>query len=226
MVEKFKEHIMQILLVITAVLITVTGIVFKQSFIRILPLYVSLFVSLLQSKVSRIAYLLGGINSILYALVYFSFKLYASALYAVLFSCIFQLVTYFMWKKRPAGKATVFRAMSVKVRILGVLGFAALWIVMWYILSASDSGYRFFDITGSLLGGITTILTMMAFIEYVPIIILSLCINIGLYISMMAEEPAQITYLIYALFALLCQFRALGKVIILYKQQNRKFEEN
>ena len=39
-----------ILMGITCVLITVTGILFKQSFFRILPLYVSLIIGFLQSR--------------------------------------------------------------------------------------------------------------------------------------------------------------------------------
>ena len=53
------------LMAVTAILITVTGILFHQSFIRILPLYVSLVVGVLQSRANRYASLLGGMNSIL-----------------------------------------------------------------------------------------------------------------------------------------------------------------
>ena len=74
------------LMAVTAILITVTGILFQQSFLRILPLYVSLVVGVLQSRANRYAALLGGINSILYTLVYLYLGLYASAGYAILFS--------------------------------------------------------------------------------------------------------------------------------------------
>ena len=55
-----------ILLAVTAILITVTGILFRQNFLHILPLYVSLVVGILQSRANRYACLLGGLNSILY----------------------------------------------------------------------------------------------------------------------------------------------------------------
>ena len=69
------------------------------------------------------------------------------------------------------------------------------------------------------LGILISVLTMQAFIEYVPLMILSQFISIGLYISMMRDNPAQITYLIYTLFSMVCQFIALKKVLALYKQQ-------
>ncbi len=213
------KNYMPYLLALTAVLITVTGILFKQSFLRILPLYISLFVSFLTSRVSRNAFLLGGLNSILYAVVYFQFKLYASALYALLFSFTVQLATYLRWKHKPVGNATVFRAMTRLQRLLLALGFALVWGIVFGLLSAVGSGYRVFDVTTSLLGILNSFLTMFAFIEYVPLTMCGSLINIGLYLSMMHDEPAQITYLIYALYAVVCQLSALRKVLHLYKEQ-------
>lgn len=106
-----------VLLVVTAVCITASGILYKQPLLHILPLYISLFISLLQSRVNRIAYLIGAGNAILYAIVYWHFRLYASAVYAILFSCTIQLATYFLWSKHPSGKATIFRAMKPRQRI-------------------------------------------------------------------------------------------------------------
>jgi len=97
-----KKLIMPLLLGAAAILITVTGIVFGQSALRILPLYISLVIGLLQSRVSRIAPLIGGINALLYAAVYLYYGLYASALYAVLVSCPMQIATFFSWRKRAS----------------------------------------------------------------------------------------------------------------------------
>lgn len=213
-----KNH-MPYLLALTAVLITVTGIIFKQSFLRILPLYISLFVSLLSSRVSRNAFLLGSLNSILYAVVYFQFKLYASALYALLFSFTVQMATYLLWKRKPVGKATVFRAMTGRQRLLLALSFALIWGIVFCVLSAVGSGYRVFDVTTSLLGILNSFLAMLAFIEYVPLTMCGSLISIGLYISMMRDTPAQVTYLIYALYGIVCQLLALKKVFRMYKEQ-------
>ena len=210
---------MLILMITTAVLITVTGIIFDQSFIRILPLYVSLCIGMLQSRVSRTAYLIGACNSVLYAVVYAQFKLYASAAYAVLFSCTIQFATYFRWKSRPQGKATVFRAMTGRQRVCVVLLFALCWGVVWLILSQTNSGYRILDISTSLLGILISLLTMLAYIEYAPMMILSGTVNIILYITMLRETPAQITYLIYSIYSMICQISALRKVLKLYKEQ-------
>ena len=65
-----KDIAIYIMMAVTGISITVAGIVFDQSFLRILPLYVSLIISTLQTKVNRFALLLGGVNSILYGVVY------------------------------------------------------------------------------------------------------------------------------------------------------------
>lgn len=213
---------MYCLLGVTAVLITVTGIMFKQQFLNILPLYVSLFVGLLQSRVNRLAFFIGGCNSILYAIVYVHFKLYATAAYALLFSTSMQFLTYFLWSRKPSGKATIFKSMKAWQRAAVAGGCIALYAVIWLILRSTDSGYRFFDITGSILGTLCSILTMLAFIEYVPLTIVSQLISVGLYISMMRENPAQVTWLIYILYSLTCQIFALRKVIALYAEQQKK----
>ena len=85
--ETIKKNLPSFLLIgCTAVLITVTGIKFNQSFFRILPLFISLFVANLQSRVNRYGSLLGSINSLIYAGVYVYYGLYASVLSALLVS--------------------------------------------------------------------------------------------------------------------------------------------
>ena len=64
--EKATKIFSYSLLIVSAVLITVTGIVFRQRFLLMLPLYVSLVVGLLQSRASRFSYLLGGLNCVIY----------------------------------------------------------------------------------------------------------------------------------------------------------------
>lgn len=214
-----------ILPLLAAAAITVTGILFGQSAIRILPLYISVIIALLQSKVSRTAYLLGGLNSILYAVVYFSMKLYASAAYALFFSCTIQLATWILWKRRASGKATVFRAMKNWQRLLVVLGFAAALVLCTTLLKSTDSGYPLLDTAVSLIGILISFLTMFAFIEYAPLMIVSQLLSMTLYALMLRENPAQITYLIFAVYGFLCQIRAFKNVTKLYAQQNNDRKE-
>ena len=67
-----KQRIPVMLLVqlgITAACITVAAIVFRQSFFRVFPTYVSLVIGLLLALVNRYANLVGGCNAILHGIV-------------------------------------------------------------------------------------------------------------------------------------------------------------
>lgn len=219
--ERKKTEPLGVLLAVVAAAITAAGIGFRQSPFNLLPLYISLVISFLQSRVSRGAYLLGAANAVLYTVVYLQFKLYATAAYALAFSCTIQLATYFHWKRKPQGEATIFRAMKGWQRLTVAAGFAGVWAALWGILSLTDSSHPALDISVSLLGILASVLTMLAYIEYVPVMILSQVINGGLYLTMMRENPAQSTFFIFTLYSMCCQVAALRRVMALYRAQQR-----
>lgn len=207
------------LMLLTAGMITLTGILFHQSVFNILPLYISLLVSRMLSRVNRLAFLIGAINSVWYCLVYCGMGLYASAAYALLFSFTMQMGTYFMWHKRPSGQATVFRKLKGIQRVLGVLLLVAVWLGLYLVMPDTGAKYRGLDILSSLLGVATSLLTMLAFQEYTVLSIAGQVNALMLYTCMMRDNPAQITYLIYTLYSAYCQIVAFGRVRYLYKQQ-------
>ncbi len=193
-----------VLMLITAVLVTVCGIVFKQDVWKMVPLYVSLFIALLQSRVSRFAPLLGGANSLLYTAVYFSYGLYGQAIYALFVSCPLQIITFVRWQKRKSGGSTVLRKMSNKVRIAVAAAFVVVLFFVLKFAGDSDSKYYVLDNTVMLLGILATILMMLSCIEYTVLMVASGCCNIFLYISMLETNPEQLTYLVYTAYALIC----------------------
>lgn len=131
MTEKTNKMITIFLVGITFILITATALIYSEDGFIIVPLYVSLAIMLLQSKANRYAFLLGGINSLLYAGVYAYTGLYAMAAYAALVSCPLQLVTFLNWSKRPYGNATVFKKLSLKNKVILFASFVVLWLLMW-----------------------------------------------------------------------------------------------
>ena len=90
-----------IIILVMATLITASALYFHQSFFRILPLYISLFVMILSANVSRYAYLTGGLNSILYAVIYFYYGVYGVAFQAMFFLSPFRLLRLSGGKKTP-----------------------------------------------------------------------------------------------------------------------------
>ena len=208
------------LMAATAILITVTGILFQQSFLRILPLYVSLVVGVLQSRANRYAALLGGINSILYTLVYLYLGLYASAGYAILFSFPLQIMTFALWSRRKRGESTKFRKMSWRCRALVLLGYLACFVILRMVLRAAGSSHQLLDNLTSLTGILISVLTMFAFVEYTWLMLPSGMLNIVLNFATMQTNPEQITYVIFSFYSIICVTIQFFRVRKLYAEQN------
>ena len=212
-------------LILTAIGITVTGIVFKQSPFRILPLYISLLVALLQSRMIRLAYLIGGLNSILYGVVFIHYHVYGSAASALLFNFPVQIVTYILWSRKPWGSTTVFRKMSWKARGLVAALFAAAVVGLQIALRLGGGNHVTLDSFSSLLGILTTILVMFAVIEYAPLMVLSGILALSLYCSMIAESPEMSTYLVFQLYSLTCSSVAFFRIRKVYREQRSAAKE-
>ncbi len=217
-----KDIFIFILMGCTAVLITVAGIYFHQSFLRILPLYISLVIGLLQSRINRYANLIGSINSLLYGAVYIYYNLYGSAFSALLFSFPIQLFTFIRWNKNKWEHSTVLRKMSPKQRILLLIGFMGALAVLGVVLPLMGSQYVFLDSATTLLGILIYFLTMFAFVEYTFLMVINGVIGIILYITMLGDTSETATYLIYSVYSFICTVFAMFQAKKLYASQRQK----
>ena len=214
-----KDIVIFILMGCTAILITAAGVYHKQSFLRILPLYVSIIIGMLQSRVNRYSNLLGSMNSLLYGAVYIYYNLYASAFSALFFSCPIQLLTFIRWNKNKWEHSTILRKLNMKQRLLLTLGYVAALGAMWIILPLIGSQYVFLDSVTNLLGIVIYFLTMFAFAEYTVLMIINGIIGIALYIQMLPGTPEIATYLIFSVYSLICITFAFFEARKLYKTQ-------
>lgn len=206
----------------SAIAIVWTGIVFEQHPFRMLPICVSLSVGLLQTKANRYACLIGGINSVLYAAVYVSFGLYASAASALLISCPFQLMTFVRWNRRAYKHSTEFQSLTKRQWLWMALIFAVSFLGCYLLLSAAGSSHRFWDISSTLVGFFVSVLTLLGFREYTWLILPSVFLSLGLNISLMMEDMAQVTYVIYSVHASACQVLQFFAVRKLYREQRTR----
>lgn len=218
-----KDIFILVLMVCTAGLITAAGIFYNQSFLRIMPLYISLIIGMLQSRVNRYASLLGSMNSLLYGAVYVYYKLYASAFSAILFSFPIQLLTFIRWNKNKRGQSTELRKLTRKQQVLIAVGFVAALAVMWIVLPLIGSEYVFLDSVTNLLGILIYFLTMFAYVEYTFLMIINGVIGTALYVTMLNETPETATYLIFSVYSFICIVFAFFEARKLYKIQQ---EEN
>lgn len=213
-----------ILVFVTFIAILVTGIVFKQQFIKLLPLFISLYVMLFQANANRYAYIIGALNCVLYTYVYIHLGLYASAASSMFFSFPIQILTFFNWRKHAYKKSVVFKKMNNKTRILLSALLIVVWVMVFLVLKLLNSNYAILDNTVSLLGILVSVLTMLAYIEYSYIWIIVILLNTLLNAQIALNNPEYITYFIYSVYCLICTIIALINVMNLYKSQQNERE--
>ena len=224
--KKTKDAlIMPVIMGASAVMITAAGIIFRQSPLRIFPLYVSLVISLMQSKVSRYAPLIGSVNSLLYAAVYTYYHLYASMAYAALVSCPLQVITFIRWSRHPWQGSTILKKLTAKQRIAVSAGSAAVWLAVVVVLNKVGSAHSLLDTTTTILGILATVLTMLSYIEYTVLMLAGQICSIGLYIAMLGTNPEQLTYLIYSVYAFICTTAAFVRTREIYRMQQKTSDE-
>lgn len=214
--------IMIIIMAITFTFITISGLMYKQSFLRILPLYISLVVVLLQSEVNRYANLVGGLNSIIYSVVYFYYHLYAMAAYAFIVSFPLQIATFILWNKQPWQNSTVLKRFSYAKRVALIVGTLVAWGIICYFLSGTDSSHKELDTAVTVVGVVATVLTLLSYLEYTVFNFLGTVFSTLLYIAMLKDTPEQITYLGYSVYSMICTFIALINANKIYKEQNKQ----
>lgn len=209
----------KILIAVTGTAILVAGIICKQEFFLMIPLFISLFVMGFQSEANRVGALCGAVNSLIYTGAYIYMGVYASAASAFLFSFPVQLMTFFRWKKNAYKKTVVFKAMSNKMRIILFLCLLAAWGVLAAVFAHLKYEYAVLDSISFILGFVVPVLTMLAFVEYTYLWIVTAVVTLLLSVQMVIVDYRQTTYLIYAVYCFFCIISAFINVRKFYKEQ-------
>ena len=202
------------------ILIVSVSIAVKQPPFMTLPLTVSIFIMLLQTSVNRYAFLIGGLNSIIYAIVYMCMGVYASAWFALLFSCPLQIMTFLNWKKNAYKNSTVLKSLSTKARIILSIATAICLVVVFLILYKNGNTYAILDSMSSVLGVLVTFLSLLAYKEYPFVNLISGIIAIFLNTQICINDFSYLPYLIYSIYSFICIAITALSTHKLYKVQN------
>ena len=208
-----------VIIAITGIAILIAGILCKQEWFLMLPLFISLFVMAFQSEANRMGALIGAINSLIYTGAYIYMGVYISAVSAILFSFPFQLATFFNWRKNAYKSTVVFKRMSVKSRILSSAVLLAVWGIMAAVCYHFNYEYALFDSITFLLGLVVQVLTMLAYIEYTYLWLVQAVVGLFLSAQMVVNDYKETTYLIYSVYCLYCIILAFVNVSKFYKEQ-------
>ncbi len=206
-----KNTLLAVLISVTFVLILVTGIIFQQNWLKILPLFISLIIMALSARVNRYAFLLGSLNSLLYCYYYYSVGLMSTLLYAILVSFPLQLISFFTWQKKSKGSITELKKMKAWQMVICVASILLGWAILFVTVSLiKDASYSLLDTVTTILGISITILTMLRFSEYTLLQILNGIITIIMHISIFLNgHPENITYIVFSIYSFICVILAI-----------------
>lgn len=205
--------------------VIVSGIVYGINFFTVLPLFVSLFIMVLQSEANRYAFLIGSINSIFYAVVDFSFTLYSSAASALFISFPIQLFTFIRWNKRAYRNSTRFTKFSAEGRILLAVVSIVAFIFLNVIFGTLGSPYMLLDNVTFVISALTYVLTLLSFIEYPMLQMLGGIISLAMNIAVFADNPSRLPYIIYGIYSLICVGKGMVSVYRLYGEQRAEADK-
>ena len=209
-----QNKILAILLSVTFVLILTTGIIFKQYWLKLLPLFISLIIMALSAKVNRYSFLLGSFNSLLYCYYYFSEGLMSNLLYAILVSFPLQLISFFTWHRKSKGSITELKKMTPLQLVIGITAILAGWATLFTTVSLiNGASYSLLDSITTTLGITITILSMLRFSEYALLQIINGMITIFMHVSIFFDgKPENITYIIFSVYSFICVIMALVRM--------------
>ena len=214
-------------LIVTFIGIVISAIVFKQAFIKTLPVCISLFVWLLSSRADRVAFLVGAINAGIYCIGYFMEGVYGTMV-SSLISMTIQAMSFFVWKKNAYKRATEFKKLNgVRRAGLGV-GIIMTWLISSFVLYKMGGQEYILDGLVLTLGFVVPVMKMAALIDALPLNLLSITISLIMWVRIVFVNGAiaNITYCISMIFTLYMAIRMTIKWLGLYKeQQNNKQEK-
>ena len=204
----------------TGIGILICAIVFKQMFIKVLPLFFSLLIMLLNSRANRIGFILGAINSCIYIIGYLMEGVYGSVA-STAFGIVIMLITYFRWKSKAYGKATVFRRFSARGRVLLALALCVAWALVSFVLRIMGGTATVIDGLTMVLGFAINILSIVAYVEAPFLNIISGLSQFALWVQIVFINGnyAAMTYLVYSIYCAYMIVRTFYRWRALYKEQ-------
>ena len=191
-----------ILLILIAIMIITFSIINKQSFIKTLPTLITLIVQILLVKADRKAFLLGGINSVFYAVAYALDGIYFSAIYAFLISTPMQIYAFFNWKQNSVENRAKLRVLG-KAKLAATIIFILLgWMGVFFGLSQffKDATLPLIDTLTFTLGIVCTFLTTFRYVDTQYISLINCILGLIMWIIITVENPASFNYVIISVY--------------------------
>ncbi len=216
---KIKKFGFNEILAIVATLLLIAGhIIFKPEWYVVFPLYISMVVKFLNSKVSRYAFLLGGINCIFHGIASISMTLYSTAACAILLLLPLQIITFINWSKHTQNGETEIKRFSNKGRVLLFGIIAVAWVVLYFTFSFFKSSYLLLDNTATVFSIAAIVLSLLRYSEGFLLSLAEVVVNVVLFIQVTVKDPTETAapiWLLFYIYSVIC-------VIIGFVKMNKR----
>lgn len=223
-----KLFIDYIPMALTAILIITFAIINKQSFIKTLPTLVTLCVQILVVRANRIAFLIGGTNSLLYAIAPWSEGLYFSVVSCVCISAPIQYMSFFIWKKKKSkrnSRNTELKFLGIGKCLLVIAATFAVWLPTYLLLRPFFEGaLALLDSFTFVLGITISLLSAFRYIDSQYLNIFSCFLAIVMWGVICIESPNNLNYMVISCYNLFMVAKAAINWTKQYKNDKREKE--
>lgn len=214
------------LILAVAILIIVFAVLREQSFIKTLPTLITLIVQLMMVKANRYAFLVGGINAMLYGISYFNESLYFSLVSAVVISAPIQFYSFIVWSKKPCKDAPPLRFLGWKKLSVAIAASLVGWGICIFGLSElfQSAVYPTLDSYLFVMGITVSLLAAWGYIDSQYMNILSVVLGLLLWILLTVQDPANFNYVIIYVYNLYRIIQTSVSWTKKYRQTKQKAE--
>ncbi|MGI6713867.1 MAG: nicotinamide mononucleotide transporter [Bacilli bacterium] len=216
-----KSLFMYTLMIVSGILIIIFSIQRRAPIIKVIPCLVTLLVQFFNSKANRYAKVIGGINSIIYAIGFFMDGLWGPFLNALLISSTLQFITFLRWNKNKYKQGTIYRKLSPRLKIIVYISVFCVSIVFARIFQMLPNT-TYPELNGVIFGLslVITFLLMFAVIDGVAINILNCSLSLAMYIYMVVtQSPENLHYIVIMSYSVISETLCFFTWQKLYKEQ-------
>ncbi|MBQ9692776.1 MAG: nicotinamide mononucleotide transporter [Clostridia bacterium] len=194
---------------------------------KLLPTLISPVVLVLTAHANRYGFLLGGFNSLLYAVTFFMEGLFFSLFTAVAVSFPVQVFSFFHWsrnRKDEKSEEVALKTFGVKGNALMILAMAAVWAVCYFLIGdlIASQNYKLFDTIGFVTGMACTFIAAFRYVESMYINVICVTCSVLTWVSITLKDPSSVNYLINSLYSLYTVIQASYIWTKLYVKQKRE----
>ena len=192
---------------------------------KLLPTLISPIVLVLTAHANRYGFLLGGFNSLLYAVTFFMEGLFFSFFTAVAVSFPVQVFSFFQWSKnRNEKKEVKLKTMGLRKNILLLIFMVALWAVCYFVIGdlIASQNYKLFDTVGFVCGMVCTFIAAFRYVESQYINIVCLLCSVLTWISITVNDISSVNYLINSVYSFYTVIQATFIWTRMYVRQKRE----